>query len=302
VERQRDKARAHVQFGQLLYKSGRLSKALGHFEQAVQLDSRSARAHYELAETLQQIREPARAAAHYERVLELKPACVEAATNLAVAYLGADRAEDSVAMSRRAIQLQSERARAAAGSGSGGGSSSGGGGSSSAGSASAASAVNSEAHYNLNSALRACGRAAEAHAHTWQAIAAHGGSALNRLALDVPPGTTGSGVGSTASFVAGLLGRRSSAPALPTNKLTVVCVKWGNKYGPAYVNKLHAAVTQHCTLPFEFVCLTDNKDGIAPGVTVQPLEPINGWNGWWFKVSGAPRPAPCARCPAPSVG
>ena len=293
AERQRDKARAHVQFGQLLFKSGRLSKAISHFETAIALNGRNARAHFELAEALQRIREPSRAAAHYERVLELKPTCVEAATNLAIAFLAAERPEDAVRMSRRAIEL--ERARAA------GVRSSSGASSSSSSRGAAAKAINSEAYYNLNAALRACGRAAEACEETWRAIEAAGGTRVAPLALGAAAASTrdgdaaGAASSSTASRMVGWLGRRA-APAPPA--LSVVCVKWGSKYGAHYVNKLRAAVRAHMAaeLAFDFVCYTDDPVGLDAEVQTRPLDGMPGWDGWWLKARA--HPALATRRPA----
>ena len=44
--------------------------------------------------------------------------------------------------------------------------------------------------------------------------------------------------------------------------LTVVCVKWGTKYGPDYVLKLRAGVGRYLSRPHQFVCLTDDVDGL----------------------------------------
>lgn len=255
-ERRREKARAHVQFGQLLFKSGRLSKAISHYETAVELNPQNALAHYELANTLQQLGEPARALPHYERVLELKPASVETATNLAVAYLAAGRAADAIAMSEQAIELQRARAEQRG--------------------APAAQAINSEAHYNLNAALRACGRADEAYEHTWRAIEAAGGKRYAPISL--PAAVAPKPVARSA----GWLGRWSSAPAL-----TVVCVKWGTKYGAQYVNKLYKAVRAHTTCQPRFVCYTDDGAGLLPDVQLVQLSGVADWDGWWYKVRRA---------------
>ncbi len=56
--------------------------------------------------------------------------------------------------------------------------------------------------------------------------------------------------------------------------VNVLCIKWGKKYGPDYVNRLHNMVRRHLSLPFRFVCLTDDAEGIEPGVEVLPIPPI----------------------------
>lgn len=54
----------------------------------------------------------------------------------------------------------------------------------------------------------------------------------------------------------------------------VLCMKWGTKYGPAYVNVLHAMVERHLSPPFRFICLTDDTDGIEQNVECRPLPAI----------------------------
>ena len=41
----------------------------------------------------------------------------------------------------------------------------------------------------------------------------------------------------------------------------VICMKWGDKFGPEYVNRLHRMVEKNLTIPHRFVCFTDNGDG-----------------------------------------
>ncbi len=68
--------------------------------------------------------------------------------------------------------------------------------------------------------------------------------------------------------------------------VNVICMKWGDKYEPQYVNRLYAMVERNLTLPFRFVCFTDNGTGIRDEVEVQPLPPMKlpegiperGWN------------------------
>jgi len=59
---------------------------------------------------------------------------------------------------------------------------------------------------------------------------------------------------------------------LPVN---VLCIKWGRKYGPDYVNTLHSMVRRHLKRPHRFVCLTDDPAGIVPEVEVKPIPPID---------------------------
>ena len=67
----------------------------------------------------------------------------------------------------------------------------------------------------------------------------------------------------------------------PNNKYYVLCLKHGTKYSYDYVNKLYNMVSRNCTLPYEFVCLTDDARGIDPNVKIIPLP--NDLEGWWCK-------------------
>lgn len=61
----------------------------------------------------------------------------------------------------------------------------------------------------------------------------------------------------------------------------VLCIKHGTKYSSDYVNKLYNMVKRHSNLDFEFVCLTDDKNGINSSITVKALP--KDLTGWWCK-------------------
>lgn len=65
---------------------------------------------------------------------------------------------------------------------------------------------------------------------------------------------------------------------------TVVCMKWGDKYGPEYVNRLFNMVARNTTLPFKFVCFTDDSKGLLPEIDARPLPqmdlPPDKERGW----------------------
>jgi len=65
------------------------------------------------------------------------------------------------------------------------------------------------------------------------------------------------------------------------NKNYVLCLKHGTKYGADYVNKLYNMVKRHCTLDYEFVCLTDDSKNIDENIKILPLP--TGISGWWCK-------------------
>ena len=55
----------------------------------------------------------------------------------------------------------------------------------------------------------------------------------------------------------------------------ILCMKWGTKYGPEYVNRLYGMVRRHLSGEFNFVCLTDDATGIRPDVQCLPIPPLN---------------------------
>lgn len=73
-------------------------------------------------------------------------------------------------------------------------------------------------------------------------------------------------------------------PANNTERFIVLCVRFGTKYGREYVERLRNMVQRHTTVPYEFVCLTDDTRPIE-GVRsiVQPLQQQYK-KIWWHKV------------------
>lgn len=65
----------------------------------------------------------------------------------------------------------------------------------------------------------------------------------------------------------------------------ILCMKWGTKYGPEYVNRLYAMVRRNLKGDFRFVCLTDDGSGIRSEVECFPIPdlklpdglPERGW-------------------------
>ena len=66
---------------------------------------------------------------------------------------------------------------------------------------------------------------------------------------------------------------------------TILCMKWGSKYGPEYINRLYGMVRRHLRGEFRFVCLTDQREGIRAEVQCLPIPdlalpagiPERGW-------------------------
>lgn len=55
----------------------------------------------------------------------------------------------------------------------------------------------------------------------------------------------------------------------------VICIKWGDKFGAEYVNRLYEMVEKNLTIPHRFVCFTDKAEGINPDVEIRPLPELN---------------------------
>jgi hypothetical protein len=72
-------------------------------------------------------------------------------------------------------------------------------------------------------------------------------------------------------------------PDYNTDKITVLCVKFGNKYGPDYVERLRNMVSRHMTGPYEFACLTDDPIPIS-GVRTIFQRSAGYVKPWWHKV------------------
>jgi hypothetical protein len=76
-----------------------------------------------------------------------------------------------------------------------------------------------------------------------------------------------------------------TASEAATTQRTVLCMKWGTKYGPEYVNRLYAMVRRHLRGNFRFVCLTDRSEGVRSEVQCLPIPdlalpagiPERGW-------------------------
>ena len=66
---------------------------------------------------------------------------------------------------------------------------------------------------------------------------------------------------------------------------SVICMKWGTRYGVDYVNKLASMIRRNTRRPTRTVCFTDRPQGIEPGIETASLPPINipervQWLGW----------------------
>ena len=73
----------------------------------------------------------------------------------------------------------------------------------------------------------------------------------------------------------------------------IICMKWGTKYGPEYVNRLASMVRRNITIPYRFVCMTDDATGLDAGIDARPLPDFDDPGGperGWRKISTFRRP------------
>lgn len=56
--------------------------------------------------------------------------------------------------------------------------------------------------------------------------------------------------------------------------VNVICIRWGERYGAEYVNRLFHMVQRHLNRPFRFACLTDDTEGLEAGIETFPIPEI----------------------------
>jgi len=59
------------------------------------------------------------------------------------------------------------------------------------------------------------------------------------------------------------------------NGINIITLKWGDRYGADFVNRLHSAVTRNLARSHRFVCFTDDGSGLAKGIDVLPIPEID---------------------------
>jgi len=137
--------------------------------------------------------------------------------------------------------------------------------------------------YNLNIALRQLGDIQEVIATSWdKLIGTYGVQTSPSLRLGEPYQKL-----------------QNEANVVQSEQcITAVCVKWGTKYGPEYVNNLHRAIQRHTPSSrgdcragqnsiriSKLICFTDDSTGVHPDVTCLPFDASTlSWRGWWLKA------------------
>jgi len=66
--------------------------------------------------------------------------------------------------------------------------------------------------------------------------------------------------------------------------MNIVCLKWGDKFNHEHVNRLYRMVCKNFDDDFNFICYTENADGIDRNVIIQPL-PDYDLENWWWKLT-----------------
>lgn len=59
----------------------------------------------------------------------------------------------------------------------------------------------------------------------------------------------------------------------------IICMKWGTRYGPQYVNRLFCMVQRHMAgvvgKDYRFICITDDTSQVSEGVECFPIPELN---------------------------
>ncbi|RLN51919.1 hypothetical protein BBJ28_00002209 [Nothophytophthora sp. Chile5] len=275
-------ARWHARLAALLAASGKLTSAVSHYQRALrdlglaadadteaqdeqQQQQRCVRlqCQFELAAVLSKLGNRLDAIALYEEVLCTDPECVEALVNLAVqiAITSSSRLEEALTLCMRALALQPQFAAA---------------------------------HFNRNMLLRRLGRQREAVHSYWQHLTRDLG--VDVIQADLPTRLSSTILPSEEEnnqMPMALSPNCKNPPHGPEKQesgatgVTVVCVKWGSKYGADYVNKLYNSVMRHggelTQSRLAFLCMTDDAEGIQLHANLHVLPLASGWKGWWNK-------------------
>ncbi len=132
-----DYAEAHYNLGNALAKTGRLREAIGHYELALQIRPDYAAAHYNLGNVLLQEDKVSDAIGHYEQALRSKPDFIEAHNALGNALFRQGKFPEAIEHWQQALRIKPDYI---------------------------------DAHLNLGAALQQAGKSEEAIAHYEQAL------------------------------------------------------------------------------------------------------------------------------------
>jgi Tetratricopeptide repeat len=263
-----------------MLRAGKFKVAAAGFSRYLACQPDDGKAHFNMAQCRSGLKQQKAACDHFETAFKLDPSNADAASNAAGCYIKRGNAEQAAALCRAALTAEPHC---------------------------------SPALQNLNVALRMAGKLEEACALSWQHIeelcSSKGEPLCARPCIEVPPlppavkaAAAAAAADSTADSAAApqlpaaavpaaaatVTAERSSQQQQQQQQLTVVCLKWGTKYGPEYVNRLARGVARHLSTPHTFVCFTEDSTGIdSSAVRVHPLPAAAAavqLQGWWQKA------------------
>lgn len=67
--------------------------------------------------------------------------------------------------------------------------------------------------------------------------------------------------------------------------ISVICVKWGDKFEPRFVNRLYTMVQRNLTHDFRFYCYTDDSSDIRDEVEIVEIPEDHMLEVWWNKLA-----------------
>ena len=264
--------------GSMLQNLGRYEKAISQYRTALKKDKLHASSHFNMATCLCYLADKSdgvniavafrrKARSHYLKATEnSSKGFGEAHSNLAVLYLKENMLDEALASCEVALKLHD-----------------------------IGTMSYNKAFWNLSSVLRRLGRKDGAILRAWETI--EGASALFAKE-EAKEETSGASLQKEQGkkFTRPPIiqcHKHTTTPAVLVESeshvlsetLSVVCVKWGTKYDAQYVLLLYAGVLRNLSIPFNFVCFTDDTSGLEHEAGIQCISLETGWQGWWNKAS-----------------
>ena len=294
------RAAVHNKFGTLFQAKGQFPQAVKQYRRAVALDPNYSNCHYNLGTCLASTADHAGAVEHFEAALAGKPDFAEAHANIAAPLLTLGRVEEAAAHCAAALGIDPSLPEAhfnlntalrRLGRQSEAIAHSWGRIAELGGPAGPAASASATAQEELGGTAVTADSIADSIA---DATATASTAAAAPVPPTVPAGSSDADIKSSASSSASNGSISSSSSSISSSSsssssnvpLFVVCVKWGTKYGPAYVNKLFHGVRRHLRReeanPFTFVCFTDDSAGLEESIVVRALS--GKLRGWWNKA------------------
>jgi tetratricopeptide (TPR) repeat protein len=108
----RDNYQAHYSLGEALLNTGKVSEAIGHYEQALQIQPDYAEVHNNFGNALVKEGKLRDAIGHYEQALRIQPNLAEAHYNLGVALEKDGRLQDALEHYKQAVRIEPDHAEA----------------------------------------------------------------------------------------------------------------------------------------------------------------------------------------------